>query len=96
MTALAQVARQSRDITPATGVVRHFKLTTVAEILDCSLSSVYELIDRGDLVAVSVPGRGKSRTTTKRVREDDLIAFQDRLRADATATQPAAQSRRTA
>jgi len=84
VTGLTALAAQSRDQSAgaSSAPVRHYRLPEVADLLGCSLSGVYELIARGDLKAVDMPGRGTSRRGSKRVREDDLVAFQERLRTE--------------
>lgn len=55
------------------------KVADVAERLGVSKHTVHGLIDRGDLVALLVPGRGKR--LSKRILQSDFEAFVVRTRA---------------
>ncbi len=83
MTALTAVARtmtHADDPHPCScgGVKQLFDVPRVADLLDLSMSSVYELIADGRLPAYMVPGRGKQRTR-RRVRAADLRAYVNSL-----------------
>ena len=52
------------------------KVPRVAEALDCSIATVYQLIDSGQLVAVKIGAKGGG----VRVSDEDLQSFIDSRR----------------
>lgn len=60
----------------STAPVRLYSIPRVAEHLDTSRSTIYRLIDDGELIAVDIGREGRQR---KRVREDDLARYVDSL-----------------